>query len=162
MDVNEDLADLYRQQMEMKKKLSKIQCKIVKIEMRVSEEVIIKTMSEVLDNDQDFINWFIKRKKKIENRERKQIIKNKLNNGESVLTDECLPNSTYVYSLYDRNELVYIGITKDLYNRIKDHKKTKIFDRYEVLNIFKDRFYALREENNLIKIHKPKYNKQYF
>jgi predicted GIY-YIG superfamily endonuclease len=164
MDIHEDLADLYKQKRDLKKKLSQIDVKIVKIQRNVTEDVIIKTMSEVLDDDKEFIKWFKERKEKIEKRNTKDIIRNKVKTNTPLSDSESvfLNKPTYLYSLYDKNKIVYIGITKNLYDRIKSHKKTKIFDRYEILKIFGDRFYALREENNLIKEHKPKYNKQSF
>jgi predicted GIY-YIG superfamily endonuclease len=162
MDIHEDLADLYNQKKDIKNQLSKINAKISKIERSVTEDVIIKTMSKVLENDEDFILWFKQRKEAIEKRNRKQLIKNKVETGTPLSDGDGLPGSTYVYSLYDKNQIVYIGITKSLSDRIRVHKKTKIFDRYKILNIFGDRFYALREENNLIKEHNPKYNKQSF
>jgi predicted GIY-YIG superfamily endonuclease len=164
MDIHEDLADLYKQKRDLKKKLSQIDVKIVKIQRNVTEDVIIKTMSEVLDDDEEFIKWFKERKEKIEKRNTKDIIRNKVKTNTPLSDSESvfLNKPTYLYYLYDKNKIVYIGITKNLYNRIKSHKKTKIFDRYEILKIFGDRFYALKEENNLIKEHKPKYNKQSF
>ena len=162
MDIHEDLADLYKQKRDIKDQLSKLNSKISKMERNIAEDVIIKTMSKVLENDKDFIWWFKTRKEAIEKRNRKQLIKNKVETGTPLSDGDGLPGSTYVYSLYDKNQIVYIGITKSLSDRIRVHKKTKIFDRYKILNIFEDRFLALRKENNLIKEHNPKYNKQSF
>ena len=162
MDIHEDLADLYKQKKDIKNQLSKLNSKISRMERNIDEDVIIKTMSKVLENDKDFIWWFKKRKEAIERINRNNLIQNKIKTGTPLSDSECLPGSTYVYSLYDKNQIVYIGITKSLSDRIRVHKKTKIFDRYKILNIFEDRFLALREENNLIKEHNPKYNKQSF
>lgn len=166
MDIHEDLADLYRQRKDLRKKISQIDAKIGQIQRNVTEDVIIKTMSQVLENDEEFVKWFKERNAKIKKRGRKDFIKNRLKTNTPLSDSEresgFFTESTYIYSLYDKNQIVYIGITKNLYNRIGAHKRTKTFDRYEILNIFEDRFYALREENNLIKEHKPKYNKQSF
>jgi len=37
----------------------------------------------------------------------------------------------FVYFLYKKNEVVYVGITKNIHNRINQHKKTKDFSHYE-------------------------------
>ena len=162
MDINQNLVDLYQQQKEIKRQLQKINVAICKIQRSVDEDVIIRSKSKVLENDEEFILWFKKRKEKQENQKQKELIKKKLKSGTPLCKSEYSINSTYVYSLYHNNQIVYVGITKNLDNRIRSHKKTKVFDRYEILNIFSDRFYALREENTLIKLHNPKYNKQTF
>lgn len=61
-----------------------------------------------------------------------------------------------VYFLYDKNELVYIGQSDNLYRRIGQHiaQKEKVFDRFEIYPT-SDR---IRLEGFLIKIFKPKYN----
>lgn len=162
-DINEELASLYKEKAELEKRLSKINSKIGKIQGYTDEEIIVKTMSAVIEDDKKFVNWFIKRQETIEKRKRKNNLKNKIKQGIKLTQQDALPNSNFIYALYDKKNIVYIGLTKNLDQRIKDHRKSeKIFDRYEILNIFNDRFYALREENNLIKVHKPKYNKQVF
>lgn len=163
MIVNEELASLYREQLEIRKRLSQVDIQIETIQKNLDEEDIIKTKSFVLNDDKEFVKWFIKRKGILENKKRKENIKNKISKGIELSSIDALPDDTYIYALYDAEVIVYIGITKDLNNRLKQHKRTKkVFSSYKILNIFNDRFYALREENNLIKEHKPKYNKQSF
>ena len=161
--MNEELASLYREQLEIRKRLSQVDIQIGIIQKNLDEETIVKTMSVVLDDNREFVKWFIKRKDLLENKRRKENIKNKVSKGIELSSQDALPDDTYIYALYDREVIVYIGITKELDNRLKQHKRTKkVFNSYRILNIFNDRFYALREENNLIKVHKPKYNKQSF
>lgn len=61
-----------------------------------------------------------------------------------------------VYFLYDKDELVYIGQSDNLYRRIGQHiaQKEKVFDRFEIYPT-SDR---IRLEGFLIKMFKPKYN----
>jgi predicted GIY-YIG superfamily endonuclease len=163
MAIHEELANLYKEQIEIRKKLSQIDSKIGQIQKELNEDTITKTMSTVLDDDKEFIKWFTKRRQRIQNIEKKKAIKDKIEKGMTLNEDDLFEESTYIYSLEDRGKIVYIGITKNIEERIKQHKRTdKVFDTHKILNIFQDRFYALREENNLIKEHKPKYNKQIF
>ena len=161
--MHEELASLYREQLEIRKRLSQVDIQIETFQKNLDEETIVKTKSAVLDDDREFVKWFMKRKDILENRKRKDAIKNKISKGIELSAQDALPNDTYIYALYDEEVIVYVGITKDLNNRLKQHKRTKkVFSSCKILNIFDDRFYALREENNLIKVHKPKYNKQSF
>lgn len=61
-----------------------------------------------------------------------------------------------VYFLYDKDELVYIGQSDNLYRRIGQHiaENKKMFDRFELYPTT-DR---IRLEGFLIKMFKPKYN----
>lgn len=61
-----------------------------------------------------------------------------------------------VYFLYDKDDLVYIGTSDNLYRRIGEHiaQKEKVFDRFEIFPT-SDR---IRLEGFLIKMFKPKYN----
>ena len=61
-----------------------------------------------------------------------------------------------VYFLYDKDELVYIGQSDNLYRRIGQHiaEKTKKFDRFELYPT-EDR---VRLEGFLINMFKPRYN----
>lgn len=61
-----------------------------------------------------------------------------------------------VYFLYDKDELVYIGTSDNLFRRIGQHiaEKTKVFDRFELFPT-NDR---IRLEGFLIRMFKPKYN----
>lgn len=65
--------------------------------------------------------------------------------------------SNYVYMLLDsRDNILYIGSTTDLYNRVLDHKKKKKFDRViyvEYKNLDRNSSYYIEEK--LIELHKP-------
>jgi len=160
-DAKERLADLYQEKIKIEKRLSKIKSEISKYQRMLEEDDIVKVASEVIIDDKEFVDWFIKRYEKIEKRKIRDEIKEKVSQQNFDFNDKN--SSTYLYSLYHKDELVYIGITKDIKKRINQHKRTnKVFDRYEIVSIFNDRFYALREENILIKKHNPKYNKQLF
>ena len=161
--MNEELALLYKEQREIKKRLSQIDNQIKNTEKNLDEETIVKTMSEVLTNSKAFAKWFRKRKVLSERRNRKENINNKISKGVKLDTKDSIVNGTYVYALYDKEILVYVGITKNLDTRIKEHKRSeKMFNNHKILNILEDRFHALRIENRLIKKHNPKYNKQLF
>ena len=58
--------------------------------------------------------------------------------------------------MFDKEELIYIGKTMHVNQRIDAHKKTKKFDSYSFIesNIYE---YELLERI-FINIHKPKYN----
>ena len=75
--MNEELASLYREQLEIRKRLSQVDIQIGIIQKNLDEETIVKTMSVVLDDDREFVKWFTKRKDVLENRKRKENIKNK-------------------------------------------------------------------------------------
>jgi len=63
-----------------------------------------------------------------------------------------------VYFLIEKEEVVYIGQTR-LSNRIKQHKKDKIFSE---VWFFPIKFpYNIIFENNLLSKYKTKYNKKY-
>ena len=76
--MNEELASLYREQLEIRKRLSQVDIQIGIIQKNLDEETIVKTMSVVLDDDREFVKWFTKRKDVLENRKRKENIKNKI------------------------------------------------------------------------------------
>jgi predicted GIY-YIG superfamily endonuclease len=160
-EAKEKLAELYKEKTELKKRLEKINAGICKYQRMLEEDDIIKIVSNVIEDDKKFVDWFIERQEKIQKRKTKGDIKEKiLKQDFNSITEQ---NKTYLYSLKHNGEIVYIGITKNIKNRMNDHKRSKkVFDRYDILNVHSDRFYALREENNLIKQHKPKYNKQIF
>jgi excinuclease UvrABC nuclease subunit len=68
-----------------------------------------------------------------------------------------------VYRVFSKeNELLYIGVTKDLKHRISNHKSSKNW-WHEVSRIdeecFDDRISAMKAELNAIKNECPKYNK---
>lgn len=71
MIVNEELASLYREQLEIRKRLSQVDIQIETIQKNLDEEDIIKTKSFVLNDDKEFVKWFIKRKGILENKKRK-------------------------------------------------------------------------------------------
>ena len=161
--MNEELASLYREQLELRKRLSQVDVQVRNIENNLNEEDIVLTMSSVLTDDREFLKWFTRRREILDNKKRKENIKNKIKKGIKLSPQDASDDDTYIYALYDKEVIVYIGITKDIIARIKQHKRTKkVFDNYKILKILNDRFYALKEENNLIKKHKPKYNKQIF
>jgi predicted GIY-YIG superfamily endonuclease len=156
------LASLWKEKVEIKKRLGKIDAEISKIQTQLDNEDVIKIVSNIIDDDKEFQEWFISRQKRLFEKERKQKARENISKGELNLIDDN-SDLTYLYALYHKEEIVYIGITKNLKNRLYQHKRTtKIFDRHQVLSIFNNRFYALKEENNLIIEHKPKYNKQTF
>lgn len=64
-----------------------------------------------------------------------------------------------IYFLWDNNEIVYIGKTNSIYNRIGTHKRdpSKNFNYVSAFHVLTG---ALEIENKLIKKYKPQYNKQ--
>ena len=62
-----------------------------------------------------------------------------------------------VYILYDDDEIVYVGQSKNVYNRLNQHIKDKEFDRVRYLHCRKDR--KLYWEKVLTTRYQPKYNK---
>ena len=74
--------------------------------------------------------------------------------------------SYYLYFLFNKNKLVYIGQTNNINKRLVDHKRKdnfhtgtnqKIFDRYYAISSLCDKI-VKRWEKILIKKLKPKYN----
>ena len=62
-----------------------------------------------------------------------------------------------VYSLFDKDVIVYVGKSKQVEERIKNHKYDgKIFDRYECVECLEEEMNEL--EISEIRRHKPKYN----
>ena len=65
--------------------------------------------------------------------------------------------SNYVYMLLDNaDNILYVGSTTDLYNRVLDHKKSKEFDRViyvEYKNLDRNSTYYIEEK--LIELHEP-------
>ena len=72
----------------------------------------------------------------------------------------------YLYFLFNKNKLVYIGQTNNINKRLVDHKRKdnsytgtnkKIFDRYYAISSISDKI-TKKWEKILIKKLKPKYN----
>jgi hypothetical protein len=59
------------------------------------------------------------------------------------------PELFFVYKLYNKGKLLYIGSTKDLRSRLACHKTDKVFNRTEV-TLCPDKYYMVRLENYLI------------
>jgi predicted GIY-YIG superfamily endonuclease len=155
MPTNDELEELYRERILVEKRLSQLNAKIGLLQGKLDEQTIVETMGHVMDDDEKFVKWYTSRKAKIDKKKRKDENKNAIKpSGEF----------TYIYALIHRGEIVYIGVSGNIHSRMLDHKKdkNKTFDSYRILSSCTDRFYALREENTLIKKHKPKYNKQWF
>jgi predicted GIY-YIG superfamily endonuclease len=58
-----------------------------------------------------------------------------------------------VYGLYLAGRLIYVGITKQLIkNRLKQHRKTKVFDDYKELKHVKDKTEAKKYEQGTIEL----------
>lgn len=65
----------------------------------------------------------------------------------------------YVYGLYDSEaKLVYIGVTNNPTERLKQHKRQKNFTELKILEQFVERAEAEQKEKELIKKHNPKLN----
>lgn len=62
-----------------------------------------------------------------------------------------------VYILYDDDEIVYVGQSKNVYNRLNQHIRDKEFDRVRYLHCREDR--KLYWEKVLTTRYQPKYNK---
>ncbi len=74
--------------------------------------------------------------------------------------------SYYLYFLFNKNKLVYIGQTNNINKRLVDHKRKdnsytgvirKVFDRYYAISSLSDKI-TKKWEKILIKKLKPKYN----
>lgn len=149
--INTELADLFEQQSKIRKELSKVDAAIGHLCKSLDRETIEESKSLVTPDPEEFGRWLTSRRKREYNIERKKQMKqsNTLQHG-----------YTAVYALYDRDEIVYVGVTNNLERRIKQHRGSdKVFDRYEMLQAHVDRFYAVRQEHQLIEEHCPKYNK---
>jgi len=74
-----------------------------------------------------------------------------------------IPNKEGVYYLFNKGELVYIGISNNIRKRLFQHYKEKLKDFDNVLWFCSDRFKndrnkLIKLEKNLIKYYKPIYN----
>ena len=65
-----------------------------------------------------------------------------------------------VYFLYDGDELVYVGQSRNVYGRINEHLKDddKVFDAFAIFSASSCEFLDIEQAN--IDYYKPKYNKQ--
>jgi len=63
-----------------------------------------------------------------------------------------------IYVLYKDDDIHYIGMSKNIKQRVKQHRGTKDFDRFEVLEEFDDKNKCLLKERKLIKQFKPLLN----
>lgn len=68
-----------------------------------------------------------------------------------------MKKTTGFYILSNKNEIVYIGVSYNCEERIKFHRKNKIFDTYSIYKLEDERAYVI--EKILIWILKPIYNK---
>lgn len=65
-----------------------------------------------------------------------------------------------LYFLFDKNEIVYVGISKafGVYARIRQHRKDKIFDSYLIIDAVEDRSISEMIETEFISLIKPRFN----
>jgi|GEM_PF-1513491 len=75
---------------------------------------------------------------------------------------DSIREDTCIYFLYDKEEIIYIGQTKFIQERIRAHRKNKKFDTAKYFYPPKDEDEDVRElEMELINWHNPKYNKMF-
>lgn len=74
-----------------------------------------------------------------------------------IKIEDFLKNVWCIYFLYNKNELVYIGKTGFLENRLRYHKKSKNFDEFSFLKVDSE-YEATKKEEELINKYKPKLN----
>ena len=154
--INKELRELFLQQKRLLSELSEVGGKISNIIRTISEKDLVESKLSVSD-DKEFIKWFTKLKKNHDLKIQRKNIKNIIKNGAEI------PNGyTAVYGLYQDDLLVYVGITKNIHNRIKSHKRDKKFTSYRLLQLHTDRFYAMKQEHDLIEEMNPIYNKSKF
>ena len=108
--MNEELALLYKEQFEVRKRLSQIDKQINDAENNLDEETIVKTMSKVLNGDREFVKWFKNRKEVQDYRKRKDDINNKIAKGIKLNETDSILNDTYIYALYDKEILVSLKV----------------------------------------------------
>lgn len=148
--TDKELGELYAERALVQKRLSQLNAAIGLGQADRNTDECVALMCEFIEDDKAasrYIEEHLKKRRKEELKEQKRLA-----NG-----------VTYLYGLYDKGELVYVGISKNLPARIRSHEKgDKVFDDFNILAEHSDRFYALKAENKLIKEHRPKYNKQVF
>lgn len=76
---------------------------------------------------------------------------------QSMSCEELENNSAFIYFLIDGDEVVYVGQTKKIHNRVLEHKKDKKFTRINWIQVIKNELDIV--ESYYILLLKPKYNK---
>lgn len=77
----------------------------------------------------------------------------------TVMNSKKAPNTSYVYFLIDKGDIVYVGITKDVGGRLMSHlSSVKVFDAYYFEPVSTEDAY--KAESDYINKFKPKYNKR--
>lgn len=63
----------------------------------------------------------------------------------------------FVYFLVSNDEIIYVGRTRSLYERIVCHKQSYEFDKFQLIeyNTYEE---SLIEERDWIKYHQPRFN----
>ena len=151
--INKELAEHFAEQSRLRKELSRIDAKIGHLSKSLTNETIEETKSSVTPDAAEFGSWLKSR------RERLQKIQRNKNKSNKRIINEFPPRITALYSLYHKKEMVYVGVTNDYKRRMQQHKRSdKVFDKSEILQLHKDRFYAMREEHRLREEHNPRYN----
>ena len=153
--INNKLANLFIREQELLKEVNDVRSQIGSLSNEIPDEDVIETKSSVTPDDKEMGRWLRKRK----NNQIKKETRKMIQRGEITK----IPSGwTAVYELYHRNELVYVGITKNIEERIKVHRKDKEFTSHKIVNVFRDRFLAMKHEHDLIETHQPKYNKSIY
>ena len=63
-----------------------------------------------------------------------------------------------LYFLLDKNKVVYIGMSQSCESRIKEHRKTKVFDSVRIVPVDTRRHVVADYERRWIIKFRPKYN----
>ncbi len=146
--INIELAELYKEQERLRKELSRVSSKIGQMCRFLDDETIEETKSSVTPDPVQFSEWLRKR------RQRNLNIATRYQCGKKIIPK----GYTGVYALYRENEVIYVGITKNIEERLKGHKD-KEYDNYEILQVHSNRFYAMKHEHDLIEKFNPIHNK---
>ena len=152
MDKTE-LINAYRRRYELETELTRIGWKIGDLRKGLTYEEMVEVLTAAIDDDKKLVIEIKRLHRKWEHKRKR----------EGNWSAEEYTKLHHVYHLYHRNELVYVGITKDPVVRERQHKTSdKVFDRFEIISSHETRGQALLIEDKLIKEHRPKYNKQVF
>ena len=97
--------------------------------------------------------------RKVKKKSKRDYLYNKM-----LLTKRDIKFESIVYCLIDKDEIVYVGVSKNLQTRIQNHIKdsSKEFDSWNILKRIPPHFThsdVSEYESNYIKMFKPKYNK---